>query len=552
MAIKGTTGNDTLPGTAGDDTFKLWQGGDDNALGFAGNDTFILRDALTAADTISGGSDFDTLFLRGDYSAGLTFASGTITGIELLRVTGAFDYDLTTDDVNVSVGQRLSVNATSLGAGNHLNFDGSAETDGHFTVYGSAGNDTITSGALADRLSLKLGGSDAVVAGDGGDRFFMGGGFDAGDSLDGGAGFDVVILDGGYNTTLGASTLLGIEKVVFKGAHGYTFTLDNGNVAAGENLVLDGSAVVTQGVTINGTAETDGSFTMISNNSITSFAGGAGNDLFDMRLSNANSFSTSVVGGGGDDTIVFATNYSGNAVLAGGNGTDTVEFEGSYGGLVLVGGFPGLRTIEKVEFFGGSYNVTVQNDISSTAINGATSGATVTYDGRDLGVSESLVIDLSSSSSAASIVLGGDGFDTLLGSANSDTIKGGLSRDNIQTNGGADIFIYTDAAESNSGAMDFIAAGPNLDLITWQMNVTVSQVQTTSGNLNDATFDADMAAILGTFAGAAAVTGSGGDLNGRSYLVVDANSNSVYDGGDYVMNIDFYTGTLDVSDFTVI
>ena len=43
---------------------------------------------------------------------------------------------------------------------------------------------------------------------------------------------------------------------------------------------------------------------------------------------------------------------------------------------------------------------------------------------------------------------------------------------------------------------------------------------------------------------------SGGDLIGHDFLIVDTNSNNVYNcGTDYVIDITGYTGTLDSGDF---
>ncbi|HEY2071923.1 MAG TPA: hypothetical protein VGG48_20370, partial [Rhizomicrobium sp.] len=68
--ITGTTGDDTLPGTSGDDQFNLIQGGEDTATGLGGNDIFSMGGKLDAGDSIDGGAGSDQVWLRGDYSAG--------------------------------------------------------------------------------------------------------------------------------------------------------------------------------------------------------------------------------------------------------------------------------------------------------------------------------------------------------------------------------------------------------------------------------------------------------------------------------------------------
>ena len=71
-AYKGTSGDDTITGTSSADTFNLIQGGEDTASGLGGNDTFSLGHTLDAGDAIDGGAGHDQVFLRGDYSDGVT------------------------------------------------------------------------------------------------------------------------------------------------------------------------------------------------------------------------------------------------------------------------------------------------------------------------------------------------------------------------------------------------------------------------------------------------------------------------------------------------
>ena len=101
-AFKGTSGDDSLTGTASADTFDLIQGGEDSATGLGGNDTFSLGRTLDAGDTIDGGTGHDQLFLRGDYSDGVTFGATTVTNVERLALGAGFNYRLTTNDATVA------------------------------------------------------------------------------------------------------------------------------------------------------------------------------------------------------------------------------------------------------------------------------------------------------------------------------------------------------------------------------------------------------------------------------------------------------------------
>src|SRR6202012_5098494 len=105
---------------------------------------------------INGGSGTDTLVIGGDYTGGnaLTLSSTSLTSVETLNFHAGFSYDITTNDPNVASGQTLSVRANSLGSGDSLTFNGSAETDGQFAFFGGAGNDVLTGGAGNDTFNF--------------------------------------------------------------------------------------------------------------------------------------------------------------------------------------------------------------------------------------------------------------------------------------------------------------------------------------------------------------------------------------------------------------
>ena len=117
--------------------------------GGAGNDVFTFNsgESLTAADQLNGGGGYNQLYLTGDYSASLTFGASTIQNIQYFELASGFSYKLSTSDANVAAGQTLTVDGSSLGAADTLNFDVFLETDGNFVLNGGAGNDTLTGGA---------------------------------------------------------------------------------------------------------------------------------------------------------------------------------------------------------------------------------------------------------------------------------------------------------------------------------------------------------------------------------------------------------------------
>ena len=252
--IPGTPGSDTLTGTKSADTFHLEQGGNDKASGLKGNDTFLMGAKLNAADRIDGGSGNDTVALAGNYSGGVTFSATTMVKVEHLTLAGGFTYKLTTNDATVASGANLNVDATALGGGHKLTFNGAAETNGTFTLNGGGGNDALTGGAGGDvfyggggkdRFDLSHGGNDTAKGGSGNDTFIMGAALTPFDQIDGGAGDDTLVLNGDYSGGMYSNslTMLNVETIRLADGHSYTFEPSKGVVPSGQVVTVDASAL---------------------------------------------------------------------------------------------------------------------------------------------------------------------------------------------------------------------------------------------------------------------------------------------------------------------
>jgi Ca2+-binding RTX toxin-like protein len=280
-------------------------------MGGGGDDFIFMGGAMVAGDRIDGGGfSFvgNQISLDGDYTGAhaLTFAASTITSIQEIVLSGGHSYTLTTNDANVASGQHLQVDATNLNLNDVLTFNGAAETDGSFEVDGGGGNDIITGGAGGDTIYLAAGGDDTANGGGGDDNFFMGGALTAADRIDGGAGNDTVELSGEYTgvsaLTLAANTIANVETLKFDAGSNYTITMNDGDVAGGNGLFVDGRALHYGNVlNFNGSAETDGFFVI---------SGGAGNDF--------------LIGGAGNDNIA---GNGGADELEGGAGNNTFVFD---------------------------------------------------------------------------------------------------------------------------------------------------------------------------------------------------------------------------------
>jgi Ca2+-binding RTX toxin-like protein len=463
--VKGTSGDDTLTGTAGNDKFNLTQGGNDTVYGEGGNDIFTMGAALTAADRIDGGDGTDVVRLKGDYSAGVVFEAATIVDIEKLQLYAGFSYDLVTNDANVAAGARLTVDAGALGSANSLTFDGSAETDGGFAVTGGAGNDVLSGGALRDVFSLTKGGNDTVHAGSGNDTITMGGSLTAADIIDGGAGNDIVSLGGDYSAGLvfGAATLTGIETLQLATAHNYNLTTADATVAAGASLTVDGSALGSAShLVFNGSAESDGTFVIIGGASADTLTGGALGDSFDL----SHGGNDTAHGGGGNDTFIMGAALTAADNIDGGTGSDVVTLNGDYSaGLVF-----GAATMTNVETLrvtaGHSYTLTTSNATVAP-------GTGLAIDGSALGAGDTLVFNGGAESDGSFSIAGGAGNDTLTGGAQADSFDLSHGGNDIAHGGaGNDTFVLGAALT----AADSIDGGTGSDTLTLAGNYSAGLV----------------------------------------------------------------------------
>lgn len=308
-SLRGNAGDNVITGAAGNDFISLRDGGVDAAIGGTGNDVFLFGATLTSADSASGGTGYDQIAIQGNYGA-LTLAAG-VTSIESIGILPSSDarfgdqsgtpfiYNLTVSNENLDAGVTMTVDANRLQAGEHFTFNGIAETDGQFFVWGGRGNDSLTGGSRND-------------------VFYFGenGQFGAGDVVNGGVGgLDQLGLRGDYVISFGAGQMTSIESIgllsAFDARFGalgldfdYNLTMHDGNLVAGVQMTVDGATLRTSEVLeFNGAAELDGTFRVV---------GGAAADTI---IGGQNAAGDILIGRGGADT------------LTGNGGNDTFRYD---------------------------------------------------------------------------------------------------------------------------------------------------------------------------------------------------------------------------------
>jgi Ca2+-binding RTX toxin-like protein len=513
--IHGDGGDNVLTGTPQSDVFWVMQAGSETLSGLGSNDSFFIGAYLDATDSIDGGAGTnDQLALQGNYGTMGPSATPHLLGannlvnVERLYLmsgsdvttgesgTNSYDYHLKSVDANVAAGGTLTVYGGNLASDEGLIFDGSAETDGAFFLFGGASSDALTGGAGGDYLD---GGAGA-------------------DTLRGGLGNDVYVVDTMFDVVI-ENAGEGTDEVRTGLGDRNNYALMYILPAHVENLT--GTSNGAQGVYANAL-----------NNIVTM---GAGGDLIVMHHGGDDT----VYAGGGNDFIHFGDAFTAADQVDGGAGDDTVGLLGSYN-LTLAA--TSLTSVEKLAMYsaGDSSGATAYNYTVTTHNGNVASGQTLTVVAQSLLAHETLVFDGSAELDGSFNVRGGRGADTITGGAGADRIWGGLGADVLTGGGGNDIFEYQSAAESTAAARDTIVGFNQGDKI----NLVAIDADGNAANGNSAF----------TFIGAGAFTGQAGQLRavqgqGNNWTVeADTNGDGTADlviavttsDGDPITGIDFW------------
>lgn len=439
---------------------------------FGGNGNDAIYTGQSFRSSASGGDGDDIIESYGDAfgDAGndtiTLFEPGDVTGSTLTGFGGDGD-----DAISVDLSDRF-------GDPPQANISGGAGAD---TLTGGNGNDFISSGDFdGNRIAAPDNGieQDTLFGGAGGDLLAAG----IGDNVDGGDGFDVLVLSFGGATsgiTLNTDQLLGGPSVIFGGG-----TIQN--IEAIERIF---GTQFADNITVGPSSAPPSARTQIQ--------GGGGNDVF-----TNNGGAASFFGDSGNDRYI-VTDSAGFGSFFGGDGIDTIDLRQTTTGLTValsdnpqsVFGSSSvneqLGEVENVE--GGSGNDIILGSVVDNVING--NGGNDIIDGgfgnntlnggagvdelRFLHADAPVTVDLRlSQQQVGTGFITISGFENLGGSNSGDTLIGNAAANVIQGFDGNDVI-------DGAGGNDDLRGGAGTDQLrfdTATRGISVNLSLTTAQN----------------------------------------------------------------------
>ncbi|NGZ06870.1 MAG: hypothetical protein G8237_10995 [Magnetococcales bacterium] len=439
--LNGGGGNDILTGGTGTDTLR--GGGDDDL--FAYSDTGEINGL---AEVIDGGDGLDQIQLS-QWGVSFNLASAVMTSIESV--------DLVNSHVTLTAAQIGMITTFQGSAGqadNYIYLSGAGTVDFSSKslisierIYGSSGSDTITGTDNADAI-VGQAGSDAITGGADNDQLW---GNEGNDTLNGGSGND--ILQGGVGTDILRG---GLDDDILQ----YADTVE-----------------------INGLAE-------------------------------------GIDGGDGTDTIAFVNQWGTNFNFAAATFTSIETLSLNYAHVTLnATQFAMITTFEGSPTPGDNYlylssagtiNLSTKTLTSIERIYGSTGDDTITGTANADELHGQAGRDILNGGDEGDSLFGDEGNDTLSGENGSDTLNGGIGTDTLRGGAGNDQFHFGESAEIN-GLAEVIDGGDGADTIQlsqWgvQFNLssaTLTSIETLALNYSHATLSAAQFGAVGTFLGSA-------------------------------------------------
>jgi len=307
--IVGGDGNEVIYGNGGADRL-VTGGGNDQLFGGAGADIFAVtgNGNKLVADFGAGGTA-DTILLGAGVTlgtptatigaSGFSIANGTTFGLQVNGTTTA----ATTIGVDANGDFALGATEARIVIGTNTASTLTGTTGANDTIFGGAGNDTITSttGSTA---------GDVINAGAGNDVINVTGatfGF-----VDGGTGTDTVAFSGAVAGPLNVGGLTNVENltVANDGSYSLSFGGVDGALTAGQVLNVNGSALTGGNtLTFTGAGEAQGTFSVTGGGGADNLTGGAGNDTI-----TGGAGADILSGGAGADRFVYGSTITDSSV----------------------------------------------------------------------------------------------------------------------------------------------------------------------------------------------------------------------------------------------
>jgi Ca2+-binding RTX toxin-like protein len=386
QTFTGNANNNVITTGGGNDVIYMWNaGGDDTVNAGGGLDNIFFGSTLTSADVINGGAGVDTLVVQGPYGS-LTLTAN-ITQIENFSILGGnntnfgepgtnrYDYVLTVHDANFAAGVQARVNGSALLEDEDFTFDGSAETDAKFVVYGGKGKDTLLGGP----------GNDIF--------FYPEERFATGDTVNGGAGYDGMFLRGNYTIDFNAPGYTGlftnIENLTLTSAtderyargggteFDYNLTLSDAIVGSGQLLTVSGALLMaTETMILDASQETNGQVNLFGGAAADTLKGGAKADLIHGNLG-----ADTLAGNGGADLFRYQSTAESTAgsmdhILDFTPGTDRIELD-RVDANTLVAGNQAFAWIGTSAFTGAAGQLRAYQSSGTWYVEGDTDGDSI-------------------------------------------------------------------------------------------------------------------------------------------------------------------------------
>ena len=309
-------------------------------------------------------------------------------------------------------------------------------------LMGDETDNVITGTDGRDLILLQQGGNDIVDANGANDIIYFGGAFTRRDRVDGGDGRDVLVLQGNYFLTFSATNLVNVEAISLQTGgnvqfgdtddnyYSYWITTDNANVAAGQQMIVNGSSLRPgESFIFDGSAERDGSFLVFGGGCDDWLEGGDGNDVFVFEGESWGDFDL-VDGGAGRDAVV----------ITAGEGLTFIDFVP--GSLTRVESISVNNRYSSNPDAAPSYVFILHDGIVAE-------GDTLIVNGSSLDkAGQTIVIDGSDVLDANLILFGGANDDVLIGGAGTDLLVGGGGPDDLIGGGGGDVFRFDSVSDS--------------------------------------------------------------------------------------------------------